>query len=129
ALTPERSGVGSALIQAIRQVGGVIGVALLGTILNAGYRSRIDDASLPAGTAAVARRGVTAGVQVADGSARLLDVVRAAFVHAMNNMLVVSAVIAVAGAVLAIVFLRRRPVPAASPSTQELAESTSRVGV
>ncbi|HEY1485027.1 MAG TPA: DHA2 family efflux MFS transporter permease subunit, partial [Micromonosporaceae bacterium] len=93
ALSAERSGVGSALIQAIRQVGGVIGVALLGTILNSSYRDRIDDSTLPLGVAAVARRGVTAGVQVASrlDSASTLAIVRQAFLHAMDMMLAVSA--------------------------------------
>src|SRR6266571_1855632 len=34
ALSPERSGVGSGVIQALRQVGGTIGVAVLGTVLS-----------------------------------------------------------------------------------------------
>ncbi len=36
-LSSERAGSGSALIQAVRQVGGTLGVALLGTILAASY--------------------------------------------------------------------------------------------
>ena len=39
ALEPSRAGSGSALIQALRQAGGTVGVAVLGTVLNAGYRS------------------------------------------------------------------------------------------
>ncbi len=40
ALSTERSGSGSALITAMRQVGGTIGVAVLGTVLATAYRSR-----------------------------------------------------------------------------------------
>jgi DHA2 family multidrug resistance protein-like MFS transporter len=43
-LSPDRGGVGSALIQACRQVGGTIGVALLGTVLAAHYAGRGDTA-------------------------------------------------------------------------------------
>ncbi len=39
ALSVERAGSGSAVIQALRQAGGTIGVAVLGTVLNAGYQS------------------------------------------------------------------------------------------
>ena len=39
ALAPERSGVGSAVLMAMRQVGGTIGVAVLGTVLAASYRT------------------------------------------------------------------------------------------
>ena len=53
ALTASRSGVGNAVLQALRQVGGAVGVAVLGTVLNTGYRHH-----LPAGAPpVVARRG------------------------------------------------------------------------
>jgi DHA2 family multidrug resistance protein-like MFS transporter len=42
ALAPERSGVGSAVLMAMRQVGGAIGVAVLGTVLSASYRGAGD---------------------------------------------------------------------------------------
>ena len=38
----ERSGSGSALMTAMRQVGATIGVAVLGTVLNSVYRSKLD---------------------------------------------------------------------------------------
>ena len=40
ALSAERSGSGAALISALRQVGATIGVAVLGTVISNGYRSR-----------------------------------------------------------------------------------------
>ncbi|HEY2794868.1 MAG TPA: DHA2 family efflux MFS transporter permease subunit, partial [Micromonosporaceae bacterium] len=67
ALSAERSGVGSALIQAIRQVGGAIGVAILGTVLNSAYRDRVDVGHLPAAVAGTVRGGVSSGVAVAHG--------------------------------------------------------------
>ena len=120
ALSAERSGVGSALIMAMRQVGGTFGVAILGSILSSAYRSGLRAAVVPAGLAAVVRDSVSEGVAVAHklGSAALFDTVRAAFVHAMDVMLAVCAGIAVVGIVLALVFLPRRsePVEAAEPS-------------
>ena len=44
-LSPDRAGVGSALVQACRQVGGTIGVALLGTLLASRYSGRGDTAA------------------------------------------------------------------------------------
>ena len=41
ALSAQRSGAGSALISAMRQVGATIGVAVLGTVLLSAYRSRL----------------------------------------------------------------------------------------
>jgi MFS transporter, DHA2 family, multidrug resistance protein len=110
ALSAERSGSGSALISAMRQVGATIGVAVLGTVLNSVYRSHLDVTGLPAAAAAAARSGVVAGVGVAHqlGSAALLDSVRHAFVQGMDAMLWVCGAIALASAILAVLFLPRR---------------------
>jgi MFS transporter, DHA2 family, multidrug resistance protein len=114
ALTKERSGVGSAVIMTLRQVGATIGVALLGTILGSVYRSRLGTtsaaAALPDAARAEAGQSVTAGVTVAQrtGDAGLLQAVRDSFVHAMDDTLLVCTVIAVLGAVLAVWFLPGR---------------------
>ena len=111
ALSAERSGSGSALISAMRQVGATIGVAVLGTILGSVYASHVDVTGLPAATAAAAKSSVVGGVAVAHatGSAALLDSVRAAFVQGMDTMLWVCGGIALASAILALLFLPRRP--------------------
>lgn len=110
ALSAERSGVGSALIMALRQVGGVFGVALLGTMLNSAYRGQLDLSGIPAPAAETAQKSVSAGVAVAGqlGSAALLDTVRSAFVYGMDVMLGACGIIAVAGILLTLVFLPRR---------------------
>jgi MFS family permease len=111
ALSAERSGSGSALISAMRQVGATIGVAVLGTVLASVYRAHLDVTGLPAAAAAVAKSGVVAGVGVAHalGSAALLDSVQTAFVHGLDTMLWVCGGIALASAILALIFLPRRP--------------------
>jgi MFS transporter, DHA2 family, multidrug resistance protein len=110
ALSAERSGSGSALISALRQVGATIGVAVLGTVLGSVYRANLDVTGLPAAAASAAKSGVVAGVAVAHelGSAVLLDSVRTAFVHGMDAMLWVCGGIALASAILALLFLPRR---------------------
>jgi MFS transporter, DHA2 family, multidrug resistance protein len=111
ALSAERSGSGSALISAMRQVGATIGVAVLGTVLGSVYSSHLDVTGLPAVAAAAAKSSVVGGVAVAHaaGSAALLDSVRAAFVMGMDAMLWVCGGIALASAILALIFLPRRP--------------------
>ena len=108
-LTAERSGSGSALISAMRQVGSVIGVAILGTLISNAYASRVDTSGLPAAAADVVRQGVAGGVEVAAkaGDAMLLASVRSAFVSGMDIMLWTCGGIAVACALLAAVFLRK----------------------
>ena len=113
-LSAERSGSGSALISAMRQVGATIGVAVLGTVLNSGYHSRLDLAGLPGGAAGAAasavKDGVAGGVTVAHSlrSAALLDNVRVAFTHGMDIMLWACGGIALASAICALLFLPRR---------------------
>ena len=111
ALTPERSGSGSALMTAMRQVGATIGVAVLGTVLNSVYRSKLAVAGLPADVAAAARSSVGAGVQVAlqAHSPQLLAGVHLAYASGVDVMLWVCAGIAIAAAVLAALFLPRQP--------------------
>ena len=108
-LSEERSGVGSAVMQAVNKVGGPFGTAILGSVLSAGYLGRLHLGALPAPAAAAVRRSVFGGIAVArqTGSGTLLGSVRAAFVHGMDTALVVSVGIAVAGMVLTLVFLPR----------------------
>jgi len=117
ALSPERSGSGSAVITAMRQVGGTVGVAVLGTILASAYRAHLSLAGLPAAAAAAARSSVAGGITVARaaGSAPLLAEVRTAYVHGMDVMLWGCSGIALAAALLALAFLpRRADAPAAA---------------
>lgn len=111
ALTQERSGVGSALLMAMRQVGGVLGVAILGAVLNAGYRNNLTLDELPAEAAEIAQRNVSAGMAVARqvGSDSLVHSVKASFVGGMSNMLWVCVGAAVVGIIFTAGLLRARP--------------------
>ncbi len=110
ALSAETSGAGSALISALRQVGATIGVAVLGTVLSSVYRSHLVVTGLPDAVASAAKSNVVAGVAIAHkaGSATLLDSVRHAFVTGLDTMLWACAGIALASAILAVIFLPRR---------------------
>ena len=74
-LDPERAGTGSGLLQAFRQVGGTVGVAVLGTVLNSVYRNNVDTTGLPAQAAEAVERGVGGGLAVAakTGSTRVAE--------------------------------------------------------
>jgi EmrB/QacA subfamily drug resistance transporter len=124
ALSPERSGSGSALITAMRQVGATIGVAVLGTVIVTVYRNRLHVAALPAAPAATARSGLAGGVAVAKltRSADLLTAVRTAYTGGLDTMLWVCGGIAFAAAILAVLFLPRNAASsaAARPSADGL---------
>jgi len=112
-LSRERSGVGSAVFQAVNKTGPPLGTAILGSVISAGYLARINLTGLPAPAAAAARQSIFGGVAVARrlGSASLLASAKAAFVHGMDTALVVSAAIAVAGLVLTVAFLPNTRTP------------------
>ncbi len=132
ALTPERSGSGSALMRAIQQVGATIGVAVLGTVLSTSYRSHLSVAGLSPAAAQAARNSLAGGVAVADAlrSPALLVAVHNAYSSGVDLMLWVSAAIAVTAAVLAVAFLPRRvgePArPAAEPTAGDAARAEAR---
>jgi DHA2 family multidrug resistance protein-like MFS transporter len=129
ALSAERSGVGSAVVTAMRQVGATIGVAVLGTVLSSVYRAHLNLAGLPPQVAGPVRRSVAGAMAVARqaGSAAIAAEVRSAFVAAMDVMLWVCGGIALVAAVLALVFLPRQ-VPAAERGPSEV-RTANEIGV
>ena len=111
---------GSSLIQAVRQVGAALSVAVLGSVLNAAYRDRLDPSlsGLPGDAVRAARGSIGGAAEVAHrmgpAGAPLRAAANGAFVHGMSVMLLVCAGAAVATAALAALLLpnRDRPVPA-----------------
>jgi len=127
ALSAERSGAGSALLTAMRQVGSTIGVAVLGTVISNSYSAGVAGAAaaLPAQAADAVKSSVGAGVAAAHkiGSPSLLGTVQTAFVHGMDVMLWTCGGIAVGCAVLALLFLPRR-MPAGNAGSGDAAEAS-----
>jgi hypothetical protein len=111
-LTAERSGAGSALLTAMRQVGSTIGVAILGTVISNRYASGVAGAAsgLASQAASAVKSGVGSGVAAAQqlGSPELLDAVRTSFVHGMDLMLWICGGIALGCALLAVIVLKTR---------------------
>jgi EmrB/QacA subfamily drug resistance transporter len=110
ALPEERSGIGSAVMQALQKIGGPLGSAILGSVLVARYHSDLHLSGLPPAAAEPVRQSVFGGVAVAHRfhSTALLHSVQTAFVHGMDSALLVSAGVATAGLVLAAIFLPGR---------------------
>lgn len=136
-LTEERSGVGSAVMQALQKVGGPFGTAILGSVLSSVYIAHLRLDGLPAPLASAARQSLFGGVAVATrlhSAALPVSSVRGAFVTGMDVSLVVAAGMAVAGLILALLFMPARsgaPKSPTAPSSVEqtggkLAESRSR---
>jgi AcrR family transcriptional regulator len=109
-LSPERSGTGSAVVQAFQKTAGSVGTAIMGSVLAAGYQARLGLRGIPAAAIATARPSVYDGMAAASrlGSAALAGSVRNAFTGGMNVSLLASSGIALAGALLTLAFLPRR---------------------
>ena len=109
-VSADRAGVGSALLQAVVKLGPAFGASILGSVLNATYQQHLAVTGLPAAAAAAAKASVFGGIGVAQqlGSAGLLSSVRNAFVAGMDDGARVTALVAFAAIVLALLFLPAR---------------------
>ncbi|MEV4677739.1 MULTISPECIES: MFS transporter [Actinomadura] len=111
----ERSGSASAIAETATELGGALGMAVLGSVLTAVYRNVLDlPAGVPAPAAAAARDSLAAALQAAADlpaalGAQIATAAREAFVDGMHAALVCSAGFAAAVAVFALVTLRNVP--------------------
>jgi AcrR family transcriptional regulator len=119
-LPPEKAGVGSAMNDTTREVGGALGVAILGSIATAVYVSTITgnstfsklEAASPSAAQAVKDSVGGAAVAAEKLSPAVARAVTAAandaFIHAINKSVIVGAVVAALGAAVAYFFLPAR---------------------
>ena len=104
-----RSSVGSAVNDTTRVAGGALGVAVLGSLLASGYRGHMDSAvaALPPDAQEIAHDSLAGGLAVAErvGDGRLAAAAQDAFVSGMHTAAFVAAAVALAGALVALVFM------------------------
>jgi EmrB/QacA subfamily drug resistance transporter len=102
-LPREKQGVASAMNDVSRELGGALGIAVLGSVLNTGYRSGIDQhtATLPAALAEKARNSVGAAQAIGHrlGAPDLVAHANSAFVHGVSLALLAGAGALIAGAI------------------------------
>jgi EmrB/QacA subfamily drug resistance transporter len=120
----ERAGVGSAVNDTTRQLGGVLGVAVIGSILVSRYDSRVDAVALPASARSAARSSIGAALRVADqlgGDAgrRLVAAARAGFVDGFQFATLVTATVIGVAVVVVVLFLPNRATAKDSPQAEE----------
>jgi EmrB/QacA subfamily drug resistance transporter len=117
-VVPQRSGMASGINNTFRQVGTATGIAALGALFESTIRTKL--APLLAGTPAAGRSAQIAHAVAAGGTPRVLSAVPAAeraragaaihvaFAGAMNDILLVGGVVALAGGALALALVRAR---------------------
>ncbi len=113
----EKAGVGSAVNDTTREIGGTLGVAVLGSIMASVYGGQILDTlsgtPLPAGLRTAAGDSLAAALQIAGdvgGTAGqgIALAAQDAFVHAFQIGSVVTGAVALVGAAIALLFLPAR---------------------
>ena len=116
-LPPSKAGVGSAWNDSTREIGGALGIAVMGTLLSIGYRSGVEDSTegLPEEAAEFIEEGIGGAFRVAEsqGLPELIDPAREAFVDGMTLAMWVAAVF---GVVVAVVVAVRYPNKANEPA-------------
>ncbi|MGI9120607.1 MAG: MFS transporter [Acidimicrobiales bacterium] len=130
-----KAGVGSAVNDTTRELGGALGVAVLGSLLTSVYASSLQPAlqALPASAAKAATASLGGALDVArrmgdNAGVALSEAARSAFVDAMGVAMLVGAAVALASAALVARFLPAgitvpaHPAPAADEEPQALTE-------
>jgi predicted MFS family arabinose efflux permease len=145
ALPLSKAGVGSAVNDTTRQVGGALGVAVIGSLLASGYTSSlkpwISDTAIPAPLKALALDGVgTAGIvaeKLAQGpkfaqdlAAQLITRSHLAYVQGMRTGFLVAGAVSILGIIVAIAFLPAHATPDAEARVvAELEDEYAEMGI
>ena len=125
AVPMSKAGVGSAVNDTTRELGGALGIAVFGSIVNSAYRANIDlsGLGLSSSEAAQAEESIggaaaTATTATGDVGPNLVERSASAFTDAFNLASIISAVIVVASAaIVAHTFTRTKEANAARTST------------
>jgi hypothetical protein len=123
-LPPARAGVGSAVNDATRELGGTLGVAVVGSLFASVYATHLADGlfgRLPSGTLTQAQDSVGAAMAITAGSPGLASAMQEAFMAGLHTSCVVIGVLCLVGALGATLALPGRlarvPVADAVPAT------------
>jgi EmrB/QacA subfamily drug resistance transporter len=120
----EKAGIGSAMNDATRELGGTLGVAIIGSVYASLYASGIQDAAgtLPAPALDAAGESIGAAVAVSNqlgpAGQPLIAASQAAFFDGFQLGCLVAAAVLFAGAAFAARFLPARPTVAAEPEPE-----------
>ena len=130
ALPRERAGAGSAVNNTMRQVGGALGVAILGSILSSSFRGKISptlaSAHLPGPVRDAAAQSIGALYQVVGKGQKptgpVWDQGRRAFIHAMHVTSLGSALVVLVGIVVVLIWLPGKTKDPAQDRSREPAD-------
>jgi MFS transporter, DHA2 family, multidrug resistance protein len=131
-LPREKAGVGSAVNDTTRQMGGALGVAIIGSVVSSVYAADISDVAgrFGVGGAELAESrsslggALTVGARLGDQAGGFIGAVKDSFVDALSNGLRLSALVVLGAAFVAWRFLPARahdPLPTEAPAPARVA--------
>jgi predicted MFS family arabinose efflux permease len=118
---PRRAGMASGINNTFRQVGIATGIAALGAIFQSRIESHLSSAGVPASqvhhmAAAVASGSVEGAGRLGVPDPETVRLAHSAFVSGLNGILFVAAFVLFAGAILAVLLVRRQDFVASGPA-------------
>jgi hypothetical protein len=115
AVPGSKAGVASATNSVIRMIGGALGIAVIGAVMNSLYASKVASAvsTLPPDYAEAVKNNVGAAVKIAESlpvesGQALYSAAGKAFAEAMGEVGIISAVVMAVTAVIVLVFMPSR---------------------
>jgi EmrB/QacA subfamily drug resistance transporter len=129
----DEAGTGAAVNSTLRQVGGAIAVAVLGSVLSASYARALRPAlaALPGRDAAIARASITQAAQLArhlPAGGGLQAAAGTAFLHGMSIVMLICAAVAGLAALTTLRYLPARAVSGGTSSPQPPAATAPPAG-
>jgi EmrB/QacA subfamily drug resistance transporter len=127
----DEAGIGASVNSALRNTGGAITVAVLGSVLSGTYARDLRPAlaALPAKDAATAQASITQAVQLASrlpsGGSALRAAAGTAFLHGMSTVMLSCAAVAIAAILTSLRYLPGRNAYRDTPSSQAPASTTA----
>ncbi len=120
-LPPARAGVGSAVNDATRELGGTLGVAVVGSLFSSLYAANLAEGAfdaLPADALAQAQDSVGAGMAIAAGQPDLVAAFQDAFMAGLHTSSLVVGLLCLVGAAVGAVVLPGRIAPVVEEETR-----------
>jgi predicted MFS family arabinose efflux permease len=130
----DEAGIGASVNSALRQVGGAIAVAVLGSVLSTTYARELRPAlaALPARDAATARASINQAAQIASrlpsGGSTLRTAAGTAFLHGMSAVMLICAAVAALAVLTSLRYLPGRAASGGTPSPRPPAATAPPAG-
>jgi MFS family permease len=118
-----KAGMASGINNTFRQVGIATGIAALGAIFQSQIASRLPDSAPDGAAEGIASAGPAVASQ---GGPQAVDAAREAFIGAFNEILLIGAIVAFAGAALGLLLTRERDLVVQGAPEEALAEEPAR---